>query len=229
MRGRGTAWRLRRHGTGCRQRRQPARRCRARTPQGAMRPRSVVRKTRRVLTTLPDVVRQAARIRRILATSRESVTLSNDNEPRAARRRSRLGPCERAARRFHRLEFAARSAVPRPASKSRACRGLSEFLDPYLNTTSCAESRAKGVSYDPRPTVTGKRTTACRPRTTAPSPSSSRAAGRPRASVATTTPSATNTSTRSCWRTCSEPEVRTATAPPRGRCTRRGPRWISSR
>ena len=89
------------HGTGCRQRRQPARRCRARTPQGATRPRSVVRKTRMrlssvreiedfqlavrtrcVLTTLPDDVRQAARIRRILATSRESSALSNDSEPR---------------------------------------------------------------------------------------------------------------------------------------------------
>ena len=38
-------------------------------------------RTRRVLTTLPDDVRQAARIRRILATSRESVALSNDSNP----------------------------------------------------------------------------------------------------------------------------------------------------
>ena len=36
----------------------------------------------------------AARILRILATSRESVALSNDSESRAARRRSRLEPCE---------------------------------------------------------------------------------------------------------------------------------------
>ena len=40
-------------------------------------------RTRRVLTTLPDYVRQAARIRRILATSRESVALSNDDKMRA--------------------------------------------------------------------------------------------------------------------------------------------------
>ena len=53
-------------------------------------------RTRRVLTTLPDYVRQAARILRVLATSRESTALSNDSESRAARRRSRLEPCERA-------------------------------------------------------------------------------------------------------------------------------------
>ena len=40
-------------------------------------------RTRRVLTTVPDDVRQAARIRRILATSRESVALSNDDKKRA--------------------------------------------------------------------------------------------------------------------------------------------------
>ena len=92
-----------------------ARQRRARTPQGATRPRRVVRKmrcvfrqcgkseifplavrTRCVLTTLPDDVGHAARIRRILATSRESVALSNDSESRAARRLRRLGPCERA-------------------------------------------------------------------------------------------------------------------------------------
>jgi hypothetical protein len=50
-----------------------------------------------ILTTLPDGVQQAARIRRILATSRESIAFSNDSESRAARRRSRLEPCERAA------------------------------------------------------------------------------------------------------------------------------------
>ena len=58
-----------------------ARQCRARTPQGATRPRSMVRKTRRVFrqcgkSNLP----LATRIRRILATSRESVALSNDSE-----------------------------------------------------------------------------------------------------------------------------------------------------
>ena len=52
-----------------------------------------------VLPTLPDVVRQAARIRRILVPSRESIALPNNSEPRAARRRRRLAPCERAARR----------------------------------------------------------------------------------------------------------------------------------
>ena len=36
------------HGTGCRHCRHPARRCRARTPQGAMRPRRVGRQMRRV-------------------------------------------------------------------------------------------------------------------------------------------------------------------------------------
>ena len=55
-------------------------------------------RTHRVLTTLPNDVRQAARIRRILATSRESSALSNDSESRTARRRSRLEPCERAVR-----------------------------------------------------------------------------------------------------------------------------------
>ena len=39
-------------------------------------------RTRRVLTTLPDDVRQAARIPRILVTSRESIALSNDSESR---------------------------------------------------------------------------------------------------------------------------------------------------
>ena len=86
-------------------------------------------RTRRVLTTLPDDVRQAARIPRILAPSRESVALSNDSESRTARRRRRLEPGERAARRRIRLERDG-SAVPRPASRRRACRERSGFRDP---------------------------------------------------------------------------------------------------
>ena len=42
-------------------------------------------RTRRVLTTVPDDVRQAARIRRILAPSRESSALSNDSESQPSR------------------------------------------------------------------------------------------------------------------------------------------------
>ena len=59
-------------------------------------------RTRRVLTTLPDCVRQAARIHRILATSRESSALSNDSESwsgRAPRELSRSLP--QVSRRHH--------------------------------------------------------------------------------------------------------------------------------
>ena len=46
-------------------------------------------RTLRVLPTLPDDVRQAARIRRILAPSRESEALSNDSEAQPASGRGR--------------------------------------------------------------------------------------------------------------------------------------------
>ena len=62
----------------------------------------------------------AARIRRILATSRESVALSNDSESRAARRRSRLGPCERASG---------------PRAEVESAEGFLDPGIPYLNTT----------------------------------------------------------------------------------------------
>ena len=130
LKGRGAAWRRRRHVIW----RPVSPAAHSANPDdastaGATRSRSVVRKTRRVLTTLPHYVRQAAGIRRILATSRESSTLSNDSESRAARRRSRLEPCEWAARRFHRLERDG-GAVPRPASRRRECRGRSGPRNP---------------------------------------------------------------------------------------------------
>ena len=88
-----------------------------------------------ILTTLPDDVRQAARIRRSLAPPRERVAVSNDSESRTARRRRRLGPCERAVRGVSppRIRGAERRAWP--ASRRRACRGRSGFPDPHLNTT----------------------------------------------------------------------------------------------
>ena len=54
-------------------------------------------RTLRVLTTLPDYVRQAARIHRILATSRESFALSNDLAifHRRFCRAGSAGPCKK--------------------------------------------------------------------------------------------------------------------------------------
>ena len=59
-----------------------ARQRRARTPQGATRPRSVVRKTRMRLSSLREIedFPLAVRTRCVLTTSRESSALSNDSE-----------------------------------------------------------------------------------------------------------------------------------------------------
>ena len=105
-----------------------ARQRRARTPQGATRPRSVVRKTRMRLSSVREIedFPLATRILRILAPSRESIALSTDSESRAARRRSRLEPCERAGG---------------PRAEAETAEGFQLFLltlllgTAYLNTT----------------------------------------------------------------------------------------------
>ena len=186
MKGRGTAWRLRRgsrerrsliiprersslvaRGTGgpahsrkarsafrtttelVRYCRHPARHCRTRTPQGAMRPRRVGRRTRRVLSTLreigdfpravrtpcvlptlPDDVRQAARIRRILAPSRESSALERQRIPGSEATGSPRAVRAGRARRVHRLEFAARSAAHGPRADVERAEG---FLDSSIH------------------------------------------------------------------------------------------------
>ena len=104
-------------------------------------------RTRRVLTTLPDDVRHAARILRILAPSRESFALSNDSESRAARRRRRLEPCERAVRGGFTASNSRRGA-PRMAREqtSRAPRAfwipnpLSEYYPKMTYSSHCQSS-----------------------------------------------------------------------------------------
>ena len=77
-------------------------------------------------------VRQAARILRILATSRVSFALSNDSESRAARRRSRLEPCERARG---------------PRAEVESVEGFLDSAIPYLNTT--AQNDRERHAYPP--------------------------------------------------------------------------------
>ena len=121
------AWRRSRHGTGCRQRRQPARQRRARTPQGAKRPRSTVRKTQRVFrqcgkSEISRLQSESAGFwhhHERASLSRTTASPGQRGDGVASSRAS--GPCEAVSP--PRIRGAERRAWP--ASSSRACRGLS--------------------------------------------------------------------------------------------------------